>query len=418
MKNIILILILISSFACSPDPQDDNKPDGKKSNDEPLIHTKFTTIDTGTNQSFVLRNKSLYTFNPFNAYAAETCLELGVVDSDTYTAIETENPGVCFDTWKVINNNFVWFSYHIIDADPIIYYFAMKNPAGNIHYFDHPPSQGNGFANAFDVQIINNKAMYIYDGNVIEKHLVTGAETTKFVGNIRRFYEINKANGRNFLTIGDVVIMNKADGSSVEIQGLAGKDAFPNTDGLMYSDDRAKYASIDDNGDIVTGLRSNPVAFQAWIDGGGVGGVPLEMAAIGTSGVMKGKYLISGKIYKIGGVGEDLKTLDLIPYGHPNIDSWSNVRACVSNDNLYFYGQHPDFEGYRLTYINEPIPGFRDILTTHQVTQIACSDSNVVLACGINLINQSYETIRITDANLVGFNVVITSGCDVIAQGN
>ena len=178
----------------------------------------------------------------------------------------------------------------------------------------------------------------------------------------------------------------------------------------------AKIVAINPDGTVGPELRSNPVAFQAWVDGGGDGAMPMELAGVVASGSIGGKYIINGKIYEKKNITEDFSYLNLADHGIRGVDSWANVRSAESTNYLYAYWQRESTSEKKVTWIDRDNSLNREILETHIVTEMQVSNDDTLLICGTNIATGFKETVLIKNANTEAPSTTITSGCSSIAQ--
>jgi len=289
-----------------------------------------------------------------------------------------------------------------------VVFSIITDSLGNVHHLPGHPIKPGGFKNRKKVIPHNGNPTYINHENKLVKYdFETGTEIIKIDQSITNFSIKSYSGGDHFIIDATSGVKRiKPDQSEEILTELTPGNYHDIGVSIQYlSGGKFRRMIFDADGNITDRVgRSDPVTFQEWIISG-IGGMPTGVlfggSVSGCTDEMLGSQRImicNGKALRVGGVDEDLEEINWIDYGHSSLNSWLTPRMCANGQSLYFYAES-DFQGNRLTWINDLTGEFRDILDTHQITDLECiSNSEVAI---IGTIGESIEALSITGSDTV-----------------
>ena len=352
----------------------------------------------------------------------DECQQIGVLEGDVFTAIATEGSVPCFSEVEMMEGGLVFAKYHLddISESPALAMYSVAgdvelpiiiDASGDVHHLPGTPKRRNSFKNVKMVKIHDGKPYYINSSDRLVRFDTTSDTEIVMVNeSITNFSIKEYSGGRHY-------VVDSTSGVK-RIKPNLSEDMLPEMSPGNYheignsfqylSGGKFKRMIIDADGVITDRVgRSDPEEFLYWIVngvqtsgttampngvlfGGSISGCTDE--AVGDQRIM----ICNGKAFRVKGDDEDLEEINWIGYGHPNFNSWLTIRSCASQNYLYFYSES-DSMGNRLTWINDLTGEFRDILSTHQITDLECiSDSEIAV---IGTIGELTETLSITEAD-------------------
>ncbi len=363
-------------------------------------------------------------FNNLSFSGVDNCSELGEVTSDQYQVLKTKGGSACFsdveywedDSEKIYAKvTFQESSGSSETNQSTLYtnvtYSILTDSSGDVHYLPGHPKKRSKFNNTKLIVSHNGKPTYIASsGKLVSFDMSSDTEAELIDETISNFEIKAYSDGDHFFIDGtNDVKQIKPDNSVVILTGIQKSNWYSVGDHIQYIKPDSVIYNIrfDSDGNSIDcsnilNCVSNPVELNDWILNGG-GGMPVGVTVNRSMPNCKRKtigaqqYIIcEGKAYRVPTVDEDVTEVKWLDYGHPGFDSYDTVRLCASTNYLFFYSQS-EFNGNRLTWIDDTDKLFRDILDTHLISDLECISDTEVLVIGANSANT--QTLRITAAN-------------------
>lgn len=392
----------------------------------------LTHVDTAGIKALALKPREFQSNNyasksdrMMSIIGGDDCHELGSLDGDTYNEIVTEGSVPCFSNVEMVDG-FVYANYYLYDAteSPALMYLSetpidfsiIIDASGDVHHLPGQPKKRNSFKNVKMIKSHNGKPTYINkDSKLVWFDLSTDTEIVMIGEAITNFSIKNKSDGDHYIIDSTTGVKRiKPDQSEEMLTELTPGNYHDIGGSIQYiSGGKFKRMIFDDDGNITDRVgRSDPETFQAWIiAGAGGGAMPNGVLfggsisgctdeAIGSQRIM----ICNGKAFRVSSVENDLKQINWCDYGHCGLNSWLTIKNCSSQDYLFFYGE--DTLGRkRLTWINDLTSEFRDILDTHQITDLECISDSELAVIGTrydeDLELYLTETLSITGADTI-----------------
>jgi len=300
----------------------------------------------------------------------------------------------------------------------------LIDPDGNVHYLPGKPIKRNTFKNAKLIKSHNGKPHYINSSNKLVRFDMTSDTEVVLVDEaISNFSIKNYTNGDHFIVDStDDVKRIKPDGSQ-EILGEITKGQWYDIGGsIQYSTGGyLKNMIFDSDGNITDRVAfSHPAEFNAWIISGIGGmprGIPFNYSTSYCSNDIVNSHNImicNGKPYSFESVNQDVKELNTCSYGHCGILTTLTIKSCTSNNYLYFYAEGDGID--KVTWINYSTGQYRDILTTHKITDLECAPDSEVVVIGAK--DGFTETLKITGSDSISPVIIVIDSVisDVITK--
>lgn len=353
-----------------------------------------------------------------------TCDELGSITDDQYQELIVEGSTPCFSDVEFWESGAIYAKYYLKDSaeslsminysvsSPVVF-SIITDASGDVHHLPGHPIKRNTFKNAKLIKSHQGKPVYInHNGKLVSFDLSTDTESILIDESITNFSIKEYSDGFHFVIDASAGVKRIKPDQSEEILSQI-------TPGQYYDiDDSIQYLTLnyfknmifDSDGNITDTVGySNPEEFDYWLVNGvtpsGSRGLPKGIPFFGSipgcsENTVGGQRIMicNGKAFRIRGIFEDLEEIDWCDYGHCSLNSWATIKSCAASNYVYFYGES-NYQGNRLTWINDSTSEFKDILETHQITDLECiSDSELVI---IGTIGELTETLTITDADTV-----------------
>ncbi len=431
------------------DSDDDDSGDDDNNSDSGTVKLTNINLNGATVLGLRLRSSSqsspsfLGKSSPLQSSIIEVeCMEMVDISGDQHTALTVGGDTPCFSNIEFWDTGLIYGRYFLRDATGDATgetYSFITDISGDVHHFADHPIVKDSFSNSNMVHLHDGLPTYINpDGKLAQYDMTTDSETVIIDQEISNFHILDeKTDGYHIIVDTSAGVKQiKPDLSEELLDEISDGQWYTIADNsgdlhIQYEDSgdgRFKNMRFDASGDIVDrnctdimNCTSIPVTFQYWLDNGeqpnGSAAMPTPpnmIYSIHGCSIHGNIMICNGRAYRINGADGDLEQISWIDYGHPNFESWADVRSCASESYIYFYSQS-DYSGTRLTWIDESTGQFRDILDTHQIYQIECVSDDELLIIGV--IDETADTIRITDADTVSPVVtIIESVSEIIIE--
>ncbi len=359
------------------------------------------------------------------------CDELGSLSGGVYTEIINDGSSPCVsevEYWEGGDETMIYGKYYTPESTsdtPASKFMSISSDIksfitdsdGYVHELPGNPKRRTGFKNTRMIKNHNGSPHYInsegklvwFDFDTDTEEIVLDRQVTNF-----SFKAFSDGDHIIFDSSGDVKRINP-DQTEEILTGVPQGQWHDIDGGIQYGATKVKRMRFDSDGNIesCTGVdtwkcRSDPVNYNFWINNAvqlnGNAAMPQELSAYSLSGcddkaVGDQRIMIcNGKSFRVGGVDVDLEDINLCDYGHCGLNSWLTIKSCTSSNYVYFYGE--DTLGrFRLTWIDYLTGEFRDILNTHQISDLECvSDSKIYV---VGTVEELTESLVITEADTV-----------------
>ena len=436
---LILILFVFLS-ACSDDADEKtvtvnvpvetptSEPSAEDPASEPItvpvvvpVAQLLTKVDIGNSDTLAIKPREVqlnnYSQNMsiLGDIAGTTCNEMGAL-TDAYQELSYEGSTPCFSEPEIWKENNVFVEFYLQDQSLVpslanisapVKFYILIDPDENVHYLPGKPIKRNTFKNAKLIKSHNGNPHYINSSNkLVRFDMTSDTEVVLIDEEISNFSIKNYSNGDHFIvdTSSDVKRI-KPDGSQ-EILGEITKGQWYDIGGsIQYATGGYLKNMIFDSGGNITDrvAYSNPVEFNAWIVSG-IGGMPRgltfnsSVSGCTENVVSNQMVMICGiESYNITSVNDDIKKVNWCDYGDCGFLIGGSIKICTSDNFIYFYGD--DTNNTRLTWINNVTGQYRNILTTHVLSDLECVSDSDVAAIGEK--DGFTETLRITGSDSV-----------------
>jgi len=364
--------------------------------------------------------------------AGSTCDELGSLDN-VYQELTFEGSTPCFSEVEIWEDNNVYAEYSLQDQSLVlalanvttpVKFNILIDPGGNVHYLPGKPIKRNTFKNAKLIKSHNGKPHYINSSNkLVRFDMANDTEVVLVDESISNFSIKNYTDGDHFIVDSTVDVKRIKPNGSQEILGEITKGQwYPISGGFQYATGGyLKNMIFDSDGNITDRVAfSHPVEFNDWIISG-IGGMPRgltfnsSVSGCTENVVNNQRVMICGlDSYNISTVNDDVKKINWCDYGDCGFLIRGSIKICTSDNFMYFYGD--DTNNTRLTWINNVTGQYRNILTTHVLTDLECvSDSEVAI---IGVSGGFTETLKITGSDSVSPSITVIDSVisDVITK--